>query len=505
MAPFASLSFIHYNSFAGIDRNAPNHNRCAIADVKRPSRLTMSARTENAFKLDRNTLEIEEQNYFATCARGLGHILADELRGSMINAHVDHVAFSGVKFRGSSQVGYSACLWLRSAMRVLQLIECVQITKDLSPSAIYDATRSIAGNSWSELLDCGNLTFNVIIRTDSSFSQDSRLIRALAIGVKDAICDTLRDSGFPKPDPPPSHAEADIPLFVSIHSSDTGRSALDITFYRDLVGSSLHKRGYRANTSLHRSALNEAVAAGMLYLSGFTPSGAFSFPFSNSAENNVENNVENNRFMLIDPMCGSGTLLIEAALLRLRVAVGLYRREPFPFEKWPDFQYDVYEMVRERAIRTQLTDDSSIGMKLLGNDINPSAVRTAQLLVDRMRLDSVIQLTQLDVDDLDVDDPWPMVVVSNPPWGRRIDGEEHAWGALGNFLKRHGQVDDSGTCTGAVLLSGDPGVTRGLRMKSSASHPVRIGNLDTRVLRYEVFPQRRSGSFESHTPIVIKK
>lgn len=501
MAPSVSLSFIQCNSFAPIIRNAPNHNRCAIADFKRPSRFAMSAHTGKAFKLDSGALENAEQNYFATCARGLGHVLADELQGSMINAHIDHVAFSGVKFRGSSQVGYSACLWLRSAMRVLQRIECVQISKDLSPSAIYDATRSIVGNSWSELLDRGNLTFNVIIRTDSSFSQDSRLIWALAIGVKDAICDTLRDNGFPKPDPPPSHAEADVPLFVSIHSSNTVPSALDVTFYRDLVGSSLHKRGYRANTSLHRSALNEAVAAGMLYLSGFTPSGAFSFPFSNNAENNVDSN----GFMLVDPMCGSGTLLIEAALLRLRVAVGLYRREPFPFEKWPDFQYDVYEMVRQRAIRTQLTDDSSIGMKLVGNDINPSAVRMAQSLVDRMRLDSVIQLTQLDVDDLDVDDRWPMVVVSNPPWGRRIAGEDQAWEALGNFLKRHGQVDDSSACTGAVLLSGDPGVTRGLRMKSSASHPVRIGNLDTRVLRYEVFPQRRSGLPKSHTPQVIKK
>lgn len=498
MAPFVSLLFVPYNSFAGINPNVPNHNRCAIGDVKRPAHFAMSAHTKKASNLDSNILTNAEQDYFATCARGLGHVLADELRSPMINAHVDHVAFSGVKFRGSSQVAYSACLWLRSAMRVLQRIQCVQISRHLSPSAIYQATRAIHPNLWSHLLDRGILTFNVVIRADSSFSQDSRLIRALAIAVKDAICDTLRDNGFPKPDPPPSHAHADLPLFVTIHSSDTVRSELDVTFYRDLVGSSLHKRGYRANTSLHRSALNEAVAAGMLYLSGFTPSGAFSFPFSTQ----IENSDDSNEFMLVDPMCGSGTLLIEAALLRLRVAVGLYRRQPFPFEKWPDFQRDVYEMVRQMAIHTQLTDDTSIGIKLLGNDINPSAVRMAQSLVDRMRLDSVIQLTQLDVDDLDVDNPWPMVVVSNPPWGRRIVGEEQAWGALGSFLKRHGQVGASDACTGAVLLSGDPGVTRALRMKSSASHPVRIGNLDTRVLRYEVFPQRRrrlSVSDESHS------
>lgn len=406
-----------------------------------------------------------QSTYFATCARGLGDVLADELRASHIKAEVLHIAASGVRFR-STEAGhitaYKACLWLRTATRVLHHVFTTSLD-DVMPHDVPDAVYTIVkhGCDWRLLLSAGRQSFSVQIRMSSA---ETRLHseRLLQMRVKDAICDSLRDAHCDKPPRPQNHGTADMPLFLTLNNGA-------VSLYQDMAGASLHKRGYRANAALHRSTLNEAVAAGMLYLAGMAADGTYAHQKTSSGD-----------VMIVDPMCGSGTLLIEAALLRLQVAVGLYRREPFPFENWYDFDADAYEHVRRTAIEAQRSDDD-VQTTLVGSDINGSALALAERDVHRTRLSDIIELKQADIRSVRLANR-PTIVICNPPWGKRLE-EDDAWYDIGQFLRREAPEST------AVLLSGDASVTRGLRMKARNRHPLRIGNMDTRVLVYDVLPK----------------
>jgi 23S rRNA G2445 N2-methylase RlmL len=240
------------------------------------------------------------------------------------------------------------------------------------------------------------------------------------------------------------------------------------------------RSGYRSDSALHRSSLNEAVAAGMLMLAGFTPDGSFksgrrkaatTVTQSLESEGRLGNDASSaasprtrRKLVVCDPMCGSATLLIEAALVRLRVAPGLYRRS-FPFERWADFDAPGYKVIVETAVSLQRADED-MNMTLIGNDTNESALAIARRDLERTNLSHLVQLVHGNAADLTLEEN-ASLVVCNPPWGFRIDGEVEAWEGLGLFLRR---------CAGdgtAVLLSGDAGLTRGLRMRARTKFPIR--------------------------------
>lgn len=243
-------------------------------------------------------------------------------------------------------------------------------------------------------------------------------------------------------------------------------------FHRDLVRSLRNFEcfsGYRSDSALHRSSLNEAVAAGMLMLAGFTPEGSFK---SGRRKTVVEEGEDGDgkgapkrrELVLCDPMCGSGTLLIEAALCRLRVAPGLYRRS-FPFEQWVDFDASGYKSIVDSAVGLQRADED-ISMKLIGNDSNEVALALARRDLERTNLSHLVQLVQGRASELELETT-ASLVVCNPPWGVRIDGEVEAWESLGIFLRK---------CAGggsAMLLSGDASLTRSLRMRARTKFPIR--------------------------------
>lgn len=403
--------------------------------------------------------------YFATCAQGLGDVLAEELRSKHINADVLEVATSGVRFRGISEpehiTAYRACLWLRTATRVLHFLFSVSLptsNRVATLDAVYDLVKQRV--DWGHYLQGGRRTFSIQIRT--SEDSDHPSFRLLQIRAKDAICDSLRDAHLEKPPPPENHGEADLPLVLVLHNGV-------LTLYRDMAGVSLHKRGYRADTALHRSSLNESVAAGMLYLAGFTPEGSV---FIDDAPPD--------QLFVVDPMCGSATLLIEAALLRLQVAVGLYRQSPFPFEHWPEFSPKEFAAVRDEAVSAQISDKDAC-IRLLGTDIHKGAIRLAQTDVAATRLDSLIKLSHCDIRDARLSRS-PTLVVSNPPWGKRLEDGD-AWHEMGVFLR-----EQAAGCR-AAFLSGDASATRALRMKARNRYPLRTGNMSTRVLIYDVLPK----------------
>lgn len=478
--------------------SAPNHARISPA---RPKRRLQPARRRNtpcAVTLTSNsnrdtpTNTAVAQTYFATCPRGLGDVLAAELLHAPLNAHILHVASSGVRFRARAiennvRIGYEACLWLRTATRVLQELH----SADIDPTYMGDAYQIARGVyevvkgavKWKEVL--GDGTFSVISRVADVASANSgnpgrgRNMRrgrehmtrgaeppgphVLQTVTKNAICDQLRDTQARIPPPPVSHAEADVPLFVTLHNDE-------VCIYRDLSGSSLHKRGYRRNTVIHKSSLNECVAAGMLYMAGFDVSGDYD---------------GSDMPTVVDPMCGSGTLLIEAALLRLRVAVGLYRGQ-FAFERFPDFEEGLYRDVINDAVSVQRKDDE-LGMSLIGGDINSGALHLARQTMSNIRLSDMIDLRRCDARDLPLPHA-PTLTICNPPWGMRLE-EAGSWEALGEYLRLNAGTEGSR----AVLLCGDAGASRGLRMRAERKVPVRIGNVDTRVLTYQVLPKLAKG------------
>jgi putative N6-adenine-specific DNA methylase len=207
-----------------------------------------------------------------------------------------------------------------------------------------------------------------------------------------------------------------------------------------------------------KSPLNEATAAGLLMLAGWSGRG-----------------------VLADPMCGSGTFLVEAALLARDEAPGLHRR--FAFERWPDFDRRAWAALREEATARIVPAPA---VTLLGADHHGGALSIARRTLREAGLAELVRLEQADVARWEPP-ALPDTVVVNPPWGERLgEGEDlrATWGALGTFLKRR--------CPGADawVLCGEPSLSRELRMKASRRIPVATGPVDCRWLHYEVGPLR---------------
>lgn len=244
-----------------------------------------------------------------------------------------------------------------------------------------------------------------------------------------------------------------------------------LSIYRDASGASLHRRGYRQ--AMHRSALNEAAAAGCLYLAGWKDI----LQRGDGAP------------VMADPMCGSGTFLIEAALMATNTAPGLFRRH-WPFLTWPDADQDAWKhAVRDAKNASKKRAD----VRLYGNDAHSGALSLALKDAEAAGVGGLIRLHHGECSEWTLPANPPLtLVVSNPPWGQRLmaddevneDGESAlaaAWKSLGTFLKREAPGAN------AFVLSGSAGATQALKMRASRRIPVTIGGVDCRLLEYQIF------------------
>lgn len=383
---------------------------------------------------------MRDSRYYAACTLGLETVLFDELQ--RLGAGNVQVRRGGCEFRGDHAMGYAACLWLRSAVRVQE-----ELARDrvMHRDDLYRLANSV---DWTRsITPLQTLAVDASVR--DSFANDTRFP---ALVVKDAVCDQFRERTGKRPDV--DRERPDLPIKLVLHDSHA-------ILYRELGGAPLHKRGYREVQ--HKSPLNEATAAGLLQLTDWDRTSP-----------------------LCDPMCGSATFLIEAAFLATDRAPGLARS--FAFERFVDADLSAWRKLYDDAERR-----AEAGLQkcppLFGNDRHAGALSIAELAIHAAGLGNHIRLQQSDVGDYVPPAP-PRTVVVNPPYGERLEAAEEEltkdWLALGHFL--HGE------CTGATayVLSGNPELTRHLGLRADRKSPVRNGPIDCRWIRYEIGARREA-------------
>ncbi|CAM9955913.1 unnamed protein product, partial [Scytosiphon promiscuus] len=400
-----------------------------------------------------------QRSYFATCPRGLETVLRDELMSPLIGATLVKSSGRGCHFRGDQAVGYKAILWLRTAHRVLELVG-----EGGSPlGAPIDGAESLYGAAaavpWSRFMRQGQtLSVDAILGVVPDGLTHSHFT---ALTVKNAVVDQLRDNGQR---PSVDTDNPDLPLVVYL---DRGRALL----YRSLSGTrSMHKRGYR--DAMHAASLKENVAAGLLLASGWDPETQG----------------------LADPMCGSGTLVIEAALIALRRAPGLVAMGAYGGGKggrgwakeagwkpavtsWPDFDAVLWRETVGEALQLQRARPPAA---IMGNDWHHGALSLAWRDAKAAGVEDCVTLFDEDVSrwrpPSSVD-----LAVTNPPWDHRLDRDaENSWHGLLEFLRREVAEKD------AWVLSGNPALSRVLRMKSEQNIFLATGGVELRWLKYHL-------------------
>lgn len=346
-----------------------------------------------------------------------------------------------MSFVGDRRLGYAANLWLRSAIRVQDLLlRAPARGKD----ELYAAASRI---DWS-----AHMSLEQTLAVDASV-RDSAITHSsfAALTVKDAIVDQFRKRHGKRPNVDTETPHLPLKLVLQ---RDT------LTLWRNWTGDTLHKRGYRPVQV--KSPLNEATAAGLLILSGW-----------------------DRKSPLVDPMCGSGTFLIEAALLAAERAPGLNRC--FAFERWPDFDGPLWRSLQTDA-RSRARN--SLPFWLEGADRHPGAVAIAEKSARAAGVGDMIRWRTADAAvwepecaSVPAEKRKPFTAFCNPPYGERIgEGEDLAasWKALSKFLRER--------CSGsrAFVLSGNAEATKLLGLRRTRQIPVMNGPIECRFLEYAI-------------------
>ena len=307
--------------------------------------------------------------------KGLEDVLASEL--VQLGANNVLIERRAVSFTGDKRMLYTANMCLRTASRVLVPIASFKAQKT---DDIYEQIKAL---DWTQYMTV-KTTFQIDATVYSEYFRHSQFV---TYRVKDAIVDYWMEHENQRPSVKLEGAD----LYLNLHIAGDR-----VTLSLDSSGESLHKRGYRiANT---QAPINEVLAAGMLLLAGWKGQSDF-----------------------YDPMCGSGTLLIEAALIARNIAPGVYR-QGFAFEKWADFDADLWEEVynddsRERDFRH----------KIYGSDAGFYAVQTATKNIHSAGLQRDIEVKQIRIEELRLADTNTegALVMINPPYGERLSQDKN--------------------------------------------------------------------------------
>lgn len=372
----------------------------------------------------------QEFELIAKTFMGLEPVLAKEL--TQLGANEVQIGRRMVSFMGDKEMMYRANFQLHTAIRILKPI------KHFKAMSADDVYREVQKIDWSEYIGLDK-TFAV----DSVvFSEEFRHSKFVAYKVKDAIVDQFREKTGKRPNI--SVANPDIRLNIHIAEDKC-------TLSLDSSGESLHRRGYRQESV--EAPLNEVLAAGMILMTGWQGETDF-----------------------IDPMCGSGTLLVEAALIAHNMAPGLFRKE-YAFEKWPDFDSDLFDRI--------YNDDSSereFTHHIYGYDVDIKAVNTARLNVRAAGLLNDITVEEADFKNF-TQPKDKSIIVTNPPYGERISTPDllGTYKMIGERLKHQFLNND------AWILSYREECFDQIGLKPSIKIPVYNGSLECEFRKYQIF------------------
>ncbi len=371
--------------------------------------------------------------YFATTSKGLETVLSEEVRA--LGGETVAVAPGGVSFAGDSELGYRANLWLRTAHRILLFLSEFPAA---TPEELYMGVKAVP---WPEIFPVRKtIAVSATVR-DSGISHS----RFAAQKAKDAVADRFREKVGARPD-------------VDIHVPDVRISVRivrdECTLSLDLSGESLNRRGYRGDPE--EAPLRETLAAGMVLLTGW-----------------------DGQTPLIDPMCGAGTIPIEAALIATNTAPGLIGRSygfahlfGYDRKRWQEIVAEAREQVRRS------------GLPLIeGGDLSGAAVRNARRNARRAGVPGLVSFHERDIREF-APEGRPGIILCNPPYGVRMGTGTEAetfYRAMGEAFKKR--------CRGwtAYVLSGNPEATRHIGLKASRKIPLMNGPIDCRLLKYDLY------------------
>jgi Predicted N6-adenine-specific DNA methylase len=373
----------------------------------------------------------------------LEDVLAEELIG--LGANDVEIGTRMVSFTGNKALMYKANLHCRTALRILKPIYTF---KAENADQVYEAIKQL---DWEEYLSLDN-TFSIDAVVFSHIFHHSKFV---AYRVKDAIADWFTE----KYDKRPSVGVTNPDLVFNIHIAHN-----KCTLSLDSSGESLHKRGYRVEQT--EAPLSEVLAAGMILKSGWRGESTF-----------------------IDPMCGSGTLLIEAAMIALGTPPGIHRQH-FAFEKWNDFDEDLFSEI--------YNDDSTareFKHRIIGSDISPKAIAITEKNIKNAGLKKYIDLSVLPFQQYIEAPASEGVLMTNPPYGERlkVDELETLYAMIGERLKH--------VFTGytAYVLSYRKESFDAIGLKHSNRFFLYNGALECEMREYEIFSGKRYERRESDT------
>jgi len=375
---------------------------------------------------------MKEFKMIAKTFKGLEEVLASEL--VTLGANNVQLGRRAVEFTGDKALLYRSNMCLRTASRVLVPL---MTFKAKDADEVYAHVKQV---NWGQYM-----TLQTGFQIDVTvYSETFRHSRYVTYRVKDAIADWWTEREGKRPNVRLSNPD----LYINVHIA-----AEQVTLSLDSSGESLHKRGYRV---AHTEApINEALAAGLLLMAGW------------KGETD-----------LYDPMCGSGTLLIEAALIAQNIAPGIFRKG-FAFEKWPDFDKDLFEEV--------YNDDSQereFTHRIFGSDASFYAVQAALKNVKASGQQRFIEVKQIRLQEIKRENPTPAMVITNPPYGERLAQDKDVlrlYGDMGTAFKHQ----FAGST--AWVISSNEEALKCIGLKPSQRIKVLNGELECLFNKYELF------------------
>jgi len=375
----------------------------------------------------------------ATTLKGLEGVLAEELK--KLGAQDIKEGIRSVTFRGDQGFLYKANIALRTAIRILKPIRTCKVYDE---EDLYEAIQKI---KWEKYLDVeGTFAIGAVVNS-KNFTSNSHYI---ALKSKDAVADYFRHKYSKRP-----NVDLDYPdVKIHVHIQKDW-----CTISLDSSGDSLHKRGYRSATNI--APINEVLAAGLVLLSGY------------SGDENF-----------IDPMCGSGTILIEACMIACKIPANINRKQ-FAFERWKNYDEDLYFTIQD-ALLKKITNSH---FKIIGFYKAPSAVSKAKQNIINANLDEFIGVHHVNFFNSTKEVFGNTTILFNPPYGERLNIDVNEfYKKVGDTLK-HNYPNST-----AWMITSDMQALKHVGLRTSKRIELKNADLDCKFVKYELYEGTRKAS-----------